>query len=105
MEAVLGSSVANGRGNNWRQLAEQAATEQDPHKLLILVRKLNAALDEHLDEIRGKPLSTQKPVARRMLFVDEESSIRITLPPSFKQRGFEVRVAATVSVNSIRSPG
>jgi ActR/RegA family two-component response regulator len=33
---------------------------------------------------------------KRILFVDDEPSIRVTLPPVIEQSGFEVRVAATV---------
>jgi ActR/RegA family two-component response regulator len=33
---------------------------------------------------------------KRILFVDDEASIRVTLPPVLEQRGFEVRVAASV---------
>ncbi|HYL14676.1 MAG TPA: response regulator [Terriglobales bacterium] len=40
----------------------------------------------------------QKPSARRrLLFVDDEESIRLTLPPVLQQKGFDVRVAASVS--------
>ena len=33
---------------------------------------------------------------KRILFVDDEASIRVTLPPVLERRGFEVRVAASV---------
>src|SRR5437016_10474513 len=33
---------------------------------------------------------------KRLLFVDDEEGIRLTLPPLLEQQGFEVRVAATV---------
>jgi DNA-binding NtrC family response regulator len=33
----------------------------------------------------------------RVLFVDDEESIRLTLPPVLEQKGFEVRVAASVT--------
>src|SRR5207302_90531 len=33
---------------------------------------------------------------KRLLFVDDEEGIRLTLPPVLEQQGFEVRVAATV---------
>ena len=35
-------------------------------------------------------------MATRLLFVDDESSIRMTLPPILAQEGFEVTVAASV---------
>lgn len=34
---------------------------------------------------------------KRILFVDDEPSIRLTLPPVLQQHGFEVRSAATVN--------
>jgi DNA-binding NtrC family response regulator len=34
--------------------------------------------------------------ARRLLFVDDEENIRLTLPPILQEKGFEVRIAATV---------
>ena len=44
----------------WRELAEQAAREQDPKKLLELTKQINEILDEnyvsHHNGI-GKPLS------------------------------------------------
>lgn len=33
----------------------------------------------------------------RILFVDDEASIRLTLPPVLEQHGFEVKAAASVS--------
>jgi len=44
---------------------------------------------------------------KRVLFVDDEPSIRLTLPPVLQQHGFEVRSAATVNdaldeINSCR---
>jgi DNA-binding NtrC family response regulator len=33
---------------------------------------------------------------KRLLFVDDESSIRLTLPPILQENGFEVKTAATV---------
>jgi len=41
----------------------------------------------------------------RVLFVDDESAIRVTLPAILEMRGFEVAVAATVpeALDAIRS--
>jgi len=33
----------------------------------------------------------------RILFVDDEESIRLTLPPVLKEKGFEVAVSASVA--------
>jgi hypothetical protein len=33
-------------GKDWKALSEAASREQDPHKLLEIVRELNRALDE-----------------------------------------------------------
>src|SRR3954465_244725 len=44
------------------------------------------------------PLSpTAMPSRRRILFVDDEPSIRLTLPPILEQHGFEVKAAANVA--------
>jgi two-component system, NtrC family, response regulator HydG len=42
---------------------------------------------------------------KRLLFVDDEASIRLTLPPILQQSGFEVKIAATVpeALGEIRS--
>jgi len=37
--------MANGHGTDWRKLAEQAAAERNPDKLLDLVKELNEVLD------------------------------------------------------------
>lgn len=38
------------------------------------------------------------PESSRLLFVDDEPSIRLTLPLILKEKGFQVRVAETVSL-------
>ena len=37
------------------------------------------------------------PSRKRILFVDDEPSIRLTLPPVLQEHGFEVKTAASVS--------
>ena len=37
------------------------------------------------------------PAPKRILFVDDEASIRLTLPPVLEKEGFEVRVAGSVA--------
>src|SRR5205807_8072222 len=37
------------------------------------------------------------PAGKRILFVDDEASIRLTLPPVLEKEGFEVRVAGSVA--------
>jgi DNA-binding NtrC family response regulator len=37
------------------------------------------------------------PLRNRILFVDDEPNIRLTLPPVLEQHGFEVKTAATVA--------
>lgn len=51
--------------------------------------------------------SSEKADSVRLLFVDDEATIRLTLPPLLEKRGFEVRIAADVpqallEVNSSR---
>ena len=78
----------------WQQLAELAAGEQDPDKLRALIRELTEALDE-----QAKGIARQAPqqLSKRLLFVDDEEGIRATLPVLWRQRGFDVRVAADVA--------
>lgn len=40
----------------WFELCEQAAVEQDPDKLMALVRQINALLDEKESRIRDPAL-------------------------------------------------
>jgi DNA-binding NtrC family response regulator len=82
--------MAQDKPRDWKTLAQQASTEQDPEKLLMLVNELNAALHEHVQQIRGADYS------KNLLFVDDEASIRLTLPPILQQHGFEVRAAGNV---------
>jgi DNA-binding NtrC family response regulator len=78
---------------SWQQLAELAAYEQDPNKLRSLIRELTEALDE---KSKGINRQTSQPLSKRLLFVDDEEGIRQTLPLLLQQRGFDVRVAASV---------
>src|SRR5712675_1787030 len=79
----------------WQKLAELAAHERDPDKLRALIRELTEALDEQTAKPGHK--SSQKLLSKRLLFVDDEEGIRATLPLLLRARGFNVRVAASVS--------
>ena len=52
-----------------------------------------------LDDQTGRhdQKTLQGALSKRLLFVDDEEGIRITLPLLLPQRGFEVRVAANVA--------
>jgi DNA-binding NtrC family response regulator len=75
---------------DWKTLAQHASKEKDPEKLLSLVNELNAALGERVNQIRGRQYS------RSLLFVDDEATIRLTLPPILQQHGFDVQAASNV---------
>lgn len=47
---------------DWRILCELASKEQDPEKLMVLIRKLNQALDEMFEQ-RGSKRATPKGCA------------------------------------------
>src|SRR5438128_4289951 len=81
---------------DWKALARKAANEQDPKKLLAIIEELNEALEERENQVRGR-VSTKTEQGNRLLFVDDEPSIRLTLPPILQQRGFQVQIAASVS--------
>src|SRR5438552_4378966 len=56
----------------------------------------NEALEERENQVRGR-VSTKTEQGNRLLFVDDEPSIRLTLPPLLQERGFQVQIAASVS--------
>src|SRR5205809_6221527 len=81
---------------DWKALARKDANEQDPKKLLAIIEELNEALEEREKQVRGR-VSTKTEQGNRHLFVDDEASIRLTLPPILQERGFQVQIAASVS--------
>jgi len=87
---------------DWRELAQKAADEKDPKKLLGIIEELNRALEDRENQIRGRlarpgrSAVSSAEISKRVLFVDDEPSIRLTLPPILQNRGFEVRSAASV---------
>ena len=82
---------------DWRELAQKAADEKDPKKLLAIIEELNRALEDRENQIRGRFTKPGRSApSKRLLFVDDEPSIRATLPSVLQNRGFEVRSAASV---------
>jgi DNA-binding NtrC family response regulator len=87
---------------HWQALAAKAAVETDPVKLRHLVEQLNQALDDvenvHTD-VTVSPVSpgNMDGLSRKLLFVDDEPSIRLTLPAILQSHGFDVCVASTVN--------
>ena len=85
---------------DWRELAQKAADEKDPKKLLAIIEELNRALEDRENQIRGRFTQPDRPAVsppqKRLLFVDDEPSIRVTLPPILQTRGFDVRSAGSV---------
>src|SRR5436853_5723786 len=88
--------MVNLNREDWKALARKAANEQDPKKLLAIIEELNEALEEREKQVRGR-VSTKTEQGNRLLFVDDEASIRLTLPPILQERGFQVQIAASVS--------
>src|SRR5438874_13268254 len=91
--------MVNSNREDWKALARKAANEQDPKKLLAIVEELNKALEERENQLRGvsRRIATKREGGNELLFVDDEPSIRLTLPPILQERGFHVQVAANVS--------
>jgi len=91
--------MVNSNREDWKALARKAANEQDPKKLLAIVEELNKALEERENQLRGvsRRIATKREGGNELLFVDDEPSIRLTLPPLLQERGFQVQVAANVS--------
>ena len=42
----------------WTQLCEQAAVEQDPEKMMLLVSEINRMLDEKEERLKGQYFKT-----------------------------------------------
>ena len=76
---------------DWKELAQLAASEQDPQKLLEIVHELNSVLMERERQTRSKTFS------RRLLLVDDDATIQRTLLPVLQEHGFEVQFASTVA--------
>ena len=74
---------------DWKSLARKAANEQNPKKLLAIMEELNQALEERESQVRGRVSS--KTGGDDLLFVDDEPSIRLTLPPILREHGFQVQ--------------
>ena len=95
----------NEKRKDWRALAARAAQETDSAKLRELIEELNEVLDKNEKESHGNVTLESDQVAnsagaatsRRLLFVDDEPSIRLTLPAILQNNGFDVRVAASVT--------
>jgi DNA-binding NtrC family response regulator len=77
-------------GRDWKTLAERAATEQDPTKLLEIVSELNGVLLERERQRDGKSL------LKRVLVVDDDPNLRLTLLPILNSSGFDARMVSTI---------
>src|SRR5437763_11442697 len=84
--------MVNSNREYCKALARKAAHEQDPKKLLAIVEELNKALEERENQRRGvsKRIATKREGGNELLLVDDEPSIRLTLPPLLQERGFQV---------------
>jgi len=62
-----------------------------------IIEELDAALESRERQPRTSvSVPTSERVSNRLLFVDDEKSIRMTMPLLLKECGFEVHVAARV---------
>jgi len=88
-----------GNPEDWKELARKAVNEKDPKKLLTIIEELNKALAQREEQLRRvlKRPAKKKKGGNRLLFVDDEPSVRLTLPPLLQERGFQVQVAANIS--------
>ena len=62
-------------------------------KLRAIIEELNQALEERENRLHPK----RREGGNELLFVDDEASIRLTVPPILQDRGFQVQVAASVA--------
>jgi DNA-binding NtrC family response regulator len=90
--------MAEEKRRDWRHVAQEAVNETNSEKLHALARELMAALERPekrlSEDLPSSPPSEQ--FGRRLLFVDDEESIRLTLPPILQGRSFDVHVASSV---------
>src|SRR2546426_11327760 len=83
---------------NWKKIARRAVQERDPDKLLAIIEELNAALEARANERRARLYAPPgHRIGKRLLFVDDEPNIRLTLPHVLEQHGVQGQVAATLS--------
>jgi hypothetical protein len=90
--------MAEEKRRDWRQVAQEAVNESNSEKLHALARELIAALEQPENQLREN-LPTSPPsgqFGRRLLFVDDEAGIRLTLPPILQEHSFDVHVASSV---------
>src|SRR5947208_16204278 len=88
--------MVNSTRQDGKARAREAGNEQDPKKLLALVEELHKALEERESQLRGvsRRIATQREGGNELLLVDDEPSIRLTLPPLFEERGFHESIAS-----------
>lgn len=90
--------MADSPKRDWKVLAEMAAHEQDPSKLLKIVTELNAALQE-----RERTGRRSRP--RRVLVMDDDLNVRDTLLPVLQTRGYETEFAYSIpsAINAVKN--
>ena len=74
----------------WQQIAAELAQEDNPERLKVLAKELDEALKRREEFIIRKNLS------KRLLLVDDEEAVRLTLAAVLRKSGFAVEVAASV---------
>src|SRR5207244_11695172 len=83
---------------DWKNIPTQPVMQPHPNKLLAILAELNAVLEAGANERRPRLYAPPgHRIGKRLLFVDDEPNICLTLPPVFEQHGFQVQVAATLS--------
>jgi hypothetical protein len=92
--------IAGSNQKDWKELVQKAANQQDSNKLLAIIQELNQALEERERQLHPK----KREGGNELLFVDDEPSVRLTLPPILQEHGFEVQVAATVLQKARAAP-
>ena len=56
-----GGSCMDENEDKWKELCAQAATEQDPDKLLELIAQINQLLEARERRLQGSPPVTETP--------------------------------------------
>lgn len=74
----------------WQELCAQAAVEQDPEKLMDLIRRINTLLDAKDKRSRRNEATTASQGSNRIFQIAYDGALLISRSELLKARGYEV---------------
>ncbi len=69
----LQRALAAAKEERWKRLCEQAASETDPEKLVLLMREFDLMLEERQRQLKGKAPSTDRSPIDRSIFSQRQA--------------------------------